>query len=286
MLSEALEALKIKPGGFYIDATFGGGGHTEGILQKRGRVLAIDLDSDAIEHGVEKFNLDKKGDVARGEGLTLVRGNFANVGAIAREFGVNEADGILFDLGVSSFQLERPEKGFSFLREGPLDMRMDPDLSVTAADLVNGLREEELYELFSRYGEERFSRSIARAIVRSRLKTKIETTEQLAKLVESVVRKKGKLHPATRVFQALRIAVNDEINSLRKALPEAGNLLRKDGRLVVISFHSLEDREVKNFMAGNPNMEVVTKKPLVPSEEELQSNNRARSAKMRVASRL
>jgi 16S rRNA (cytosine1402-N4)-methyltransferase len=290
LYKEALEALAVKPGETYIDATIDGGGHAKGILELRGRVLGIDIDPQSIRQLANRESLvvrqrdDKL--YAISDRLTLVQGNFADLGVIAKEFGVLEAAGILFDLGLSSDQLEEAERGFSFSKSGPLDMRLDPKLAVTAADLVNGLNEGELYELFTKLGEEPNSRRLARAIVRARIDKRIETTTELARLAERVVGRAGRIHPATRVFLALRIAVNDELNNLKKGLEEAASLLKKDGRLVVISFHSLEDRMVKNFFKKASQLKVLTEKPVGPSVEEILANPRARSGKMRAAERI
>ncbi|OGY21661.1 MAG: 16S rRNA (cytosine(1402)-N(4))-methyltransferase [Candidatus Woykebacteria bacterium GWB1_45_5] len=284
---EVLEALNIKKDDIYIDATVGGGGHTKAILELGGKVLATDIDPEAVRYVAEIFSIpleEKDGRLSgKGKRLILTQGNFANLARTAREFGVGEAAGVLFDLGVSSHQLDSAERGFSFSKDAPLDMRMDQNLSVTAADLINGLNEGELYELFSKYGEESNSRRIARAVIRSRIERKIETTKDLVETIEHVVGGRGKIHPATKVFQALRIAVNDELNNLKKGLEEATSLLKKGGRLVVISFHSLEDRLVKNFFRQREDLQVLTQRPIVPTREEILENPRARSAKMRVA---
>jgi len=286
----ALENLKVKAGKKYIDATAGGGGHTKGILELGAIVLAIDTDPDSINYLAGRFGLTltKKSNFtcAISSKITLVQDNFVNLGRIAKNFGFKKVDGILFDLGVSSFQLEKVERGFSLKREGPLDMRMNPALSVTAADLINGLNKGELYELFTNYGEERFSRRLASAIVQSRIKKKIETTTQLAELIERAIGRRGKVHPATKIFLALRIAVNDELNNLKVGLLEAVKLLSVGGRLVLISFHSLEDRVIKNFLKEREDLKVITKKPIRPSREEILSNPRSRSAKMRVAEKV
>jgi len=289
LYKEVLEALAVRKDETYIDATVNGGGHTRGILEFGGKVLGVDVDPDAIRRVANRESLvvQQRDDRlnAISDKLILVQGNFADLTNIARESGVWKASGILFDLGVSSDQLDSARRGFSFRNKGPLDMRMDPTLGVSAADLVNGLNEGELYELFTRYGEEPYSRRISRAIVESRLKKKIETTLELATIVEWAVGKRGRIHPATRVFQALRIAVNDELNNLKKGLEEAVGLLKKDGRLVVISFHSLEDRSVKKFFREKQDLRILTKKPITPDGVEVLENPRARSAKMRVAQR-
>lgn len=252
LLNEVVEALEVKPGEKYIDCTYGGGGHFRAIRQAGGIVLGIDQDPEA---------------------KAPVHGNFAHLKSIATEAGFTRVAGILMDLGVSSHQLETDYRGFSFNKEAKLDMRMDPvNQSVTAADLIDAGSVKELANLFWKYGEERFARSIAREIK----KTKIETTDQLAQTILRVRRrgKNDRTHPATRVFQALRIAVNDELAGLEAALPQAMELLKPGGVLAVISFHSLEDRIVKNFM----------KKSILirPTKAEIEANPRARSGKLRV----
>ena len=278
LYKEVLEGLKVKPGETYVDATLGGGGHAKGILDLGGKVIGIDTAPDAISF--VKKNIKSKD-------LSLEPGNFTDLPAILKKHNISQVSGVVFDLGVSSYQFSKEERGFSFRAKAPLDMRMGPKQTVTAADLVNGLNEGELYELFTKYGEERNARRIARAIVVSRSKEKIEDTYQLASVVESSVgRGTSKIHPATRVFLALRIAVNDELNNLRKVLPKVERLLRYKGRLAVISFHSLEDRIVKNFFKESKQLLEVNKKPIVPTREELEKNPRARSAKLRVAEKV
>ncbi len=286
LLKEAINGLNIKPDSQYIDATIGGGGHTREILRRGGRVLGIDQDPEAMEYVKENFQ-----DSITSNQLKLAQGNFAHLKEIGDQAGFHQIAGIIFDLGVSSHQLETEERGFSFNTEAPLDMRMDPNLGVTAADLVNGLTEKELYELFIKYAEEFHSRAIARAIVRARTLKPIRTCNELAKIVLRVKRKDRfeRTHPATRIFQALRMAVNDELNNLKKALPQAVELLDKDGRLAVLSFHSLEDRIVKNFFKEQRDkgiLAILTQKPVRPGEEEAKSNPRARSAKLRIAEKL
>ena len=275
LLKEAVDALNIKPGELYVDATLGGGGHTAEIIQRGGKVIGIDVDPFALKYVEREIKSDN---------LILEQGNFLEVDEIIRRHTLEKVAGILFDLGVSSFQLDSPERGFGFRHSAELDMRMDPTLTIKATDLINGLNEGELYELFTKYGEERNARRIARAIVRSRQEKKIERTDQLALIVESSVgRSSFKIHPATRVFLALRIAVNSELNNLKEVLPKAGNNLRKDGRLVVISFHSLEDKIVKDFIKKSLELEEVNKKPILPTHDEIDRNPRSRSAKMRIA---
>ncbi len=235
LLNETIEALAITSGKKYIDATIGGGGHTEAIREKGGKVLGLDQDDDAIVHVTEKFKTDTE--------VVIIKGNFSQIDTIAKEHGFESVSGVLFDLGVSGYQFDTTERGFSFQKEAVLDMRMDQTLSVKAKDLVNALSVSELQKLFEKLGEEPFSQRIAKAIVENR---PIETTKELADVVYRVVtRRQPGIHPATKVFQALRIAVNDELHVLEEALPKALSLLQSGGRLVVISFHSLEDRQVK-----------------------------------------
>jgi 16S rRNA (cytosine1402-N4)-methyltransferase len=321
LFAATLDGLAIRPGASYIDGTLGGGGHTAGILELgAGRVLGIDRDPVALQAAAERLR-------QYGERLTLAHGNFRDVGRLAREHGFDQVDGVLLDIGVSSPQLDVAERGFSFGQDAPLDMRMDPTQELTAADLVNTLPEDELADLLYRYGEERASRRIARRIGERRRSAPINSTTELAELVARAVggRKDERIHPATRTFQALRIAVNDELGALEEALPAATELLAIDGRLAVISFHSLEDRIVKEFMRresavcllpprlfaeqcphllaqgqgarpciyiGNrdcdytPRLEQVTHKPVTATAEELSANPRSRSAKLRVAQRI
>ena len=277
LLHEVVDALNIKSGETYVDATIGGGGHTRGILDRGGKVIGIDLDEEALNFVRSTI---------KSKDLVLKQGNFVNLDQILEKQGIKEVSGIVFDLGVSSHQLDSSERGFSFRKNSPLDMRMSLDIKVTAGDLVNGLNEGELYELFTKYGEERNARRISRAVVRSRFEEEITTTKNLAGIIERVVGNKEKIHPATRVFLALRIAVNDELNNLEKVLPKAASLLKKNGRLVVISFHSLEDRLVKNFIRNESSLTGVNKKPIVPKEEEIKRNSRVRSAKLRIAEKI
>lgn len=289
LLQEAVDLLKVRAGGKYIDATLGGGGHGFKVLKQGGLLLGIDQDIDAIEFVERRWKIESRKWNIKEERLRLVRGNFKDLEKIARENGFEKVSGVLFDLGVSSHQFDEAERGFSFAKEGPLDMRMSKDLKVTAKDLVNGLTKQELEELFTRFGEERFARKIADSIVKARAEKQITTTAELAEIVKkSVYRSIYDVHPATRVFQALRIAVNDELNVLYDALPQAVRLLRDGGRLVVISFHSLEDRIVKQVFlqfAEKGYGSVLSKKPIVPSVEEIKQNPRSRSAKLRVFER-
>ncbi|HEX7041676.1 MAG TPA: 16S rRNA (cytosine(1402)-N(4))-methyltransferase RsmH [Patescibacteria group bacterium] len=280
LLQETIDGLAIKSGQKYIDATLGAGGHTREIIKRGGVVLGIDQDNEALEFVRENF----KSEILQSK-LKLSYGNFSNISKIATENGFERVSGIIFDIGVSSHQLDSPERGFSFLSDSPLDMRMDKSLQVTAADLVNGLTKSELAELFLKYGEEKFANRIAQNIVLRREKGPIITTLDLANVIYRSYPVKGKIHPATRVFQALRIAVNDELNSLSDALLKALDLLESGGRIAVISFHSLEDRIVKNmfknFQEENRGR-IITEKPIVPLENEQIENKRSRSAKLRI----
>lgn len=287
LLREAIEALGVKAGNWYIDATLGDGGHTLEILKLGGKVLGIDVDPQAIERA--KKRLESLGFSGK---FKTVQGNFRDLKNLISqtELADQKFRGVLFDLGVSSLQLGSPERGFSFGKEGPLDMRLDLSLGIRALDLVNNLSRKELYELFKNLGEEKYSRSLADALVRAREVVPIETTVQLAGLIERVLGgRKEKIHPATRVFQALRIAVNDELNTLEEGLREAIDVIEENGHILVISFHSLEDRVVKNTFKQWQSVglgEILTKKPITPSDEEIKENPRSRSAKMRVFEKL
>lgn len=296
LLKETIKLLNVRKGKKYLDATLGGGGHSLAILKKGGQVLGIDCDSDALNYASKRLETAHHGG---GQACPLgvyqwklVKGNFSKIGEIAKKENFYPVSGILFDLGVSSYQLKTPERGFSFNSTGPLDMRMDKELMVTAADLINGLSENELSLIFKKFGEEFHSRAIACAIVRTRLIKPIRTADQLVKIILRVTgqrMKNDRLHPATKIFQALRICVNDELNNLKKALPTSLSLLEKEGRLVVISFHSLEDRIVKNFLRENERLnklEILTKKPIRPTDEEIRSNPKSKSAKLRAAKKV
>ncbi len=301
LLEEVLAYLVPRPGGRYIDATFGGGGHARAILEASspdGTLLALDADPVAVARAEAL--------AARYPGrLIPCRGNFRDLARLAREHGFDQVDGVLFDLGLSSDQLADPSRGFSFQLPGPLDMRFDPTRGEPAAVIVNTWSEAELAELFWRFGEEPRARQIARAIVAERAQRPIETTTQLAALVERVAgRQRERIHPATRVFQALRIAVNRELEVLPLALEQAVDLLRVGGRIVVIAFHSLEDRIVKQFfrreaarcicppetpvcMCGHvPRLRILTPRAVRPSAEEVARNPRSRSARLRAAERI
>lgn len=300
MLREAIDGLAVHPGGCYVDATTGLGGHSAAIIEAalpEGRLLSIDRDPNAIIVATERLS-------PFGDAVVLARGEFADIAEIAAEHGFEDLDGILFDIGVSSLQLEQPGRGFSFQRDEPLDMRMDPDAETSAADLVNRSEEQALASIIYQYGEERRSRRIARSIVERR---PIRTTRELVDAIEAAVgRGRARdIHPATLTFQALRIAVNEELQQLDVALEAARQLLRAPGgRLVVISFHSLEDRRVKEFFRlhakdcicpprqpvctcdHHATLREVTRRPLRASLDEVHANPRARSARLRVAERL
>jgi 16S rRNA (cytosine1402-N4)-methyltransferase len=293
---QVLNALHLKPGHHILDCTVGAGGHAESILHQispTGQLVGLDVDPEALKIAQSRL-------APFGERVRLVQANFDRVTEVATRLGFWPVDAILADLGVSSMQLDEPERGFSFSQEGPLDMRMGPEASQTAADLINTLTEQELADLIYRYGEERKSRPIARAIVKAR---PIYTTLALAEVVSKAAggRRGQKIHPATRTFQAIRIAVNDELGALERFLPQAVELLAPGGRLAVISFHSLEDRLVKRFLQQEArdclcppkqptctcqhraSVDIITAKPIIAEQAEVSTNPRARSAKLRVA---
>jgi 16S rRNA (cytosine1402-N4)-methyltransferase len=277
LVAEAIDGLAVRPGGTYVDATFGAGGHSRAIAAAGGRVVAFDRDPAAA---VEE----------PGSQVTLVRRNFAELEAALDELGIEYVDGVLFDLGVSSMQFDRAERGFSLLHDGPVDMRMSPGEGPTAYDLLLRSSENELADILFEYGEERAARRIARALVAAREAGRLPSrTVALAGLIAGAVQVRGhreRLHPATRSFQALRIAVNDELGALERGLQAAIARTRAGGRIAAISFHSLEDRIVKRRFRDDPRVRALTKKPLLPGDDELAANPRARSAKLRVAERL
>ena len=281
LLDPALEYLAIRPDGIYVDATFGAGGHTKAILERldSGRVIAIDADPEAVERARAIAH----------PSFTFVQANFSELRRVLDDLGIERVDGVLFDLGVSSMQLDDVTRGFSFRESAPLDMRMNPQQGQSAYDVLNTASESELADIFFHYGEERAARRIARAIVDRRNSGRLPTTTtEFAQMIAGIVHRPGKrerIHPATRVFQALRIAVNDELGALREGLDSAVDRLREAGRVVVISFHSLEDRIVKQAFRGDERLNVLTKKPIIPTDEEMVNNPRARSAKMRAAQR-
>lgn len=301
LLAEILEGLHIQPGSRVIDGTIGGGGHTAAILAKSaptGQVLGIDADPAAMRRVTLRFDAE----ITAGR-LVLAQGNFGDLAEIASAHGFTAVNAVLLDLGVSSFQLETPDRGFSFHQDGPLDMRFDPLQGVSAAQIVNTWPEHELADVIYQYGEERQSRRIARTLVQQRPFT---TTGQLAKAVEraSGGRRGSRIHPATRTFQALRIAVNEELMQLERVLPQCLDLLTSGGRLAVLTFHSLEDRIVKQWMQREastyvrdemipqggyerrPTLAILTRKPITAADAELTHNPRSRSAKLRIAERI
>ena len=300
MLNEAVEGLRVVPDGVYADCTLGGCGHTKKILSllgENGRVLGIDLDTAALENASLTVK-DKR--------LTTWHGNYKDLSTAAKENGIEKFNGALFDLGISSYQIDTAERGFSYMRDAALDMRMDNTKGATAADLVNGLTADELARVFFEYGEERYSRKIAQRIVAARANGPITTTGELATLIASAYPAKELKNgnPAKRCFQALRIAVNGELEGLDKALEDAMDLLVPGGRLVVITFHSLEDRIVKNTFnrfanpctcppdlpvcvcGKTPTAKIITKKPVVCSLKESEENSRSHSAKLRIAEKI
>lgn len=298
LFQEVLAALQVTSGGQYIDATLGGGGHSAGILAASspdGRLLGLDRDPVAIERVHDRL-------AGYEHRLTLAASSFGRMSELARSSGFEAVDGIFFDLGLSSQQLSDANRGFAFRLDGPLDMRFNPDSGgSTAEDLVNGLSVEELVRILFRFGEEKHARRIAQAIVEAR---PVRTTAELASVIEGVARRRGRIHPATRTFQALRIAVNNELTTIEEALPQAVGLLKPGGRLVVISFHSLEDRLIKHFFRQESRdcvcppevpacvcdhratLRLISRKPVSPSADEMSKNPRSRSARLRVAVRI
>lgn len=299
LLDEALESLNIRPSGVYIDATFGRGGHSRAILQRldeKGRLIAFDQDPEAVAYGREQFADEPR--------LTIEHCNFNQVADVVEQYGLTgKIDGVLMDLGVSSPQLDDAERGFSFLRSGPLDMRMDTSRGITAREWLAKVKPADLINVLKRYGEEKFAKRIATAIVETREQREIKDTGDLAEIISNAIPVKDKFkHPATRSFQAIRIFINEELQAVEQGLKGAASVLAKGGRLSVISFHSLEDRIVKRFMrdissrpklpAGLPVMEAdievpyrLVGKPVVAGEAELEVNPRARSARLRVLER-
>lgn len=293
LLRETLALLAPASGKLFVDGTLGGGGHTEAFLKAGAQVIGLDQDPQALAFAGERL-------APFGEQFTPVRANFEEIGRVLDEMGIPGIDGALLDIGVSSWQLDTPERGFSFQENGPLDMRMNPDAPLSAADLVNTLPEGELIRIFREYGEETAARRIAQQIVKDRASRRLETTFDLVQSIEKVNPRRGRTHPATKVFQALRIAVNRELEVLDAALAGFSERLNPAGRFGVITFHSLEDRRVKTFFKTgstewidrpewpeprrNPayQFQLLTSKPVVASEEEQSRNPRSRSAKLRV----
>jgi len=300
LLKETIEHLNINPQGIYVDGTLGGGGHSEEILKRltTGKLIAIDRDEEAILAAKERLKDYKN--------VIYVNDNFKNIKEILRNLGIEKVDGILLDLGVSSYQLEEVERGFSYMKDAPLDMRMDKSSPFSAYDVVNRYSEKELERVIREYGEEKWASRIAKFIVKERKKGDIKTTSQLVEIIKKAIPASARRigpHPAKRTFQAIRIEVNEELKDLDKALEDMVEVLRGKGRIAVITFHSLEDRIVKNTFKKlenpctcppglpctcdkQPLIKVITKKPILSSKEEVEENPRARSAKLRVAEKL
>ena len=297
LLDEVMHFMAPDAGKVIVDGTLGGGGHSEAMLKQGAQVIGVDQDEQALAYAGKRLSrFDDQ--------FTALRGNFATLPNLLAEAGIGKVDGLLVDIGVSSWQLDEAERGFSFGKEGPLDMRMDRSVEKTAADLVNQSSEDELKRIFRDYGEERAAGKLARLIVERRILQPFTKTTDLANFIESVSPRGGKIHPATRVFQALRIAVNDELGVLNAFLDHAAGLLNPGGRLAVITFHSLEDRIVKRFFkhASQPQIDrkewaeprpnpdycykLLTRRPVVASDAEIQQNKRSRSAKLRVVEKI
>ncbi|MFH0969280.1 MAG: 16S rRNA (cytosine(1402)-N(4))-methyltransferase RsmH [Patescibacteria group bacterium] len=307
LLKESIESLNLKSGDIVVDATLGGGGHSEAILEKIGEtgiLIAIDADSNAIE----KFKSKVKSQKSKVWGkIFLVNDNFANLDNILSDLRIDKVDAILADFGISSDQLDSKERGFSFQKDAPLDMRMNQDEKITAEKIVNNYSEEELSRIFKEYAEERYAKSIAKNIAKQRKTKPIKTTLELVSIIENSVPERYKhqrISPATRVFQALRIEVNKELENIREFIPKAIEVLDKKGRLAAITFHSGEDRIAKEIFRGNargcicppsfpicrcgnkPRIKIIAKKPILPSESEIETNPRSRSAKLRVIEKI
>ncbi len=302
LLNESIEELRIRPDGIYVDGTLGGGGHSCEIcsrLSEKGRLIGIDQDAAAIEAATRRLELFK-------DRVTIVRANYREMRKVLGQLGITSVDGVILDLGVSSYQLDEASRGFTYREDAPLDMRMDQRQSVTARDIVNGYSESELYRILRDYGEERFAKNIARHIVTARNSKTLETTGELIHVIKAAIPAKARAtggHPAKRTFQAIRIELNRELEVLEDSLDDMIDLLNDGGRICVITFHSLEDRIVKDKFRQNenpctcprefpvcvcgkkPKGRVVTRKPIVPSQRELEENTRAKSSKLRVFER-
>ncbi len=302
LLNETIEGLNIKPDGIYVDGTLGGGGHAYEVLKRlspKGRLIGIDQDGEALRAADQRLK-------EFGEQVTLVRDNYCEIDRVLESLGIEKVDGILLDIGVSSYQLDNLERGFSYKSDAPLDMRMDTRQSLTAADVVNTYSENELFTIIKDYGEERFARNIAKKIVQSREDKPLETTQELSEIIQSAIPMKAKAkggHPAKKTFQAIRIEVNRELAVLKESIDKMIERLNPGGRICIITFHSLEDRIVKTKFRENENPctcppdfpvcvcgkkskgRVITRKPIVPSEDEIAVNKRAKSSKLRIFER-
>lgn len=302
LLNECIEGLNIKENGIYVDGTLGGGGHSSEILKNlsdKGLLIGIDQDRDALKAASARLQNYKN--------VKYVHNNFYNIDSILNDLGIEKIDGMLMDLGVSSYQLDTGDRGFSYMQDAPLDMRMNRDNSLSAYEVVNNYDEEELYRIIRDYGEEKFAKRIARFIVENREKKKIETTLELVEIIKAAIPAKARRegpHPAKRTFQAIRIEVNSELSILNKAIEDGVNRLNKGGRMAIITFHSLEDRIVKLkfkelatactcpkefpicICGGKAKVKIISRKAIEPSKEEVDENPRSRSAKLRVIERI
>lgn len=302
LLNETVDNLNVRPGGIYVDGTLGGGGHSYEIarrLQGKGRLIGIDQDEDAIKAAGQR--LEEFGDL-----VTIVRDNYCNIKAVLDSLNIEKVDGIMLDLGVSSYQLDTAQRGFSYMEDAPLDMRMDKRQQITAEDIVNDYSEMELFHIIRDYGEDKFAKNIAKHIVREREKKHIRTTLELAEIIKGAIPMKVRVnggHPAKRTFQAIRIELNKELEVLKNSIDTMIDLLNEDGRLCIITFHSLEDRIVKIGFRRNENPctcppdfpvcvcgnvskgKVITRKPILPSDDEIEENKRSKSSKLRVFER-
>ena len=302
LLNECIEGLKIKENGIYVDGTLGGGGHSLEIVKRlgeSGRLIGIDQDTDALKAAGERLKdySDK---------VTYVHSNFENVRQALNDLGIEKADGFLIDIGVSSFQLDEAERGFSYMQDAPLDMRMDTRQELTAADVVNTYSENELFKIIKDYGEDKFAKNIAKHIVLARKEKPLETTKELSEVIKRAIPMKVQAkggHPAKKTFQAIRIEVNQELTVLKESIDKMIDLLKPNGRICIITFHSLEDRIVKTKFRENENPctcppnfpvcvcgkkskgKVITRKPIIPSEDEIEENKRAKSSKLRIFER-
>lgn len=303
LLNETIENLNIKPEGIYVDGTLGGGGHSYEIAKRlngKGRLIGIDQDKEAIMAATQRLEEFK-------DKVSIVKSNYCNMGQVLRELGISKVDGIILDLGVSSYQLDTPQRGFSYNEDAPLDMRMDTDNPLTAKDIVNGYSIDELTKIIKDYGEDRFARNIAKHIVSAREKAPINTTFELNEIIKAAIPAKVRQtggHPSKRTFQAIRIELNRELDVLKDTLEQMIDLLNPEGRICIITFHSLEDRIVKTIFKDMENPcvcppqfpvcvcgkeskgNVVTRKPIIPSLEELEYNKRSKSSKLRVFERV